>query len=218
VRSWLAEVESLRASGRDLSSYKGGALLRHFKQGQDASQVRADIVGINALGGVLNKTTVPAYVRSGTHQGRRKILAEGANLAETSVGARKLDRHQNQLLTITGDLANLGGVHVSNLEAVQNAYRLPVTSRQARRSLQGTMISGWHRAQKLAQKKGISERKAIEMAAVDGMMKRSLHRRGAPKAGLERRAFSKHTLGKAVPTQVRPFTRALRWLPRLRTR
>lgn len=212
IRQWLKEVEGMRASGKDLGTYQGGKLMRHFKPGQDASAVRADIVGINALGGVLNDRTVPAYVRSGTHQGRRKILAEGANLAETSAGARQLDRHNNRVLTITGDLANLGGVHVSDLEAVQNAYRLPVTSRQARHSLQGTIRSGWNRAMKIAKKQGISERKAIEMAAVDGMMKRSLRLSSAPRAPMERRAFSKGTLGKMQPRR-RPA--GLRWLPRL---
>lgn len=215
IKQWLAEVEALRASGQDLSRYQGGKLMGHFKQGQDASGVRADIVGVNALGGVLNKTTVPAYVRSGTHQGRRKILAEGANLAQTSAGARLLDRNKGQLLTVTGDLANLGGVHVSDLEAVQNGYRLPVTSPQARRSLQSTIRSGWNRAMKIAKQQGISERKAIERSAVDGMMKRSLHTNGAPRSRMERRAFSAGVAGKAQPLPARSRA-SLGWLPPLR--
>jgi glutamate dehydrogenase/leucine dehydrogenase len=157
----------------------------------DASQVRADIVGVNALGSVLNDKTVPAYVASGTHQGKRKIIAEGANLAETSEGARLLDRHRGRLLAIAGDLANLGGVHVSDLEAVQNMYNAPVTSVRAQRSLLGTMRSGWNRAMKIADERHVTERQAIELAAVDGMMKRSLHLAGAPTASLEKRAFTR---------------------------
>jgi len=191
VKQWLADVDAMRASGKDLASFKGGTLLKHFKAGMDASAVKADIVGINALGNVLNKKTVPVYVKSGTHQGRRKILAEGANLAETSAGARLLDRHQGKLLTVAGDLANLGGVHVSNLEAAQNTYKEQVTSGTAKKSLLGTMRAGWNRALKIATAKGVSERQAIELAAVDGMMKRSLQVPKAPRSSLERRVISK---------------------------
>lgn len=191
VKQWLAEVDAVRRSGQDLKQYAGGKLLAHFKAGMDASAVKADIVGLNAMGNVLNKDTVPAYVRSGTHQARRKILVEGANLAETREGARLLDRHQKKMLTVPGDLANLGGVHVSNLEAVQNVFQEGVSSRRAKFSLLGTMRSGWNRALKIARTKGVSERQAIELAAVDGMMKRSLHISSAPQANLERRVISK---------------------------
>jgi glutamate dehydrogenase (NAD(P)+) len=190
VKRWIQEVEALRASGQDLLTYQGGRFARQLRQGMDASQVRSDIVGVNALGSVLNDKTVPAYVASGTHQGRRKIIAEGANLAETSDGARLLDRHRGKLLAIAGDLANLGGVHVSDLEAVQNIYDAPVTSARAQRSLLGTMRSGWNRAMKIADQRHVTERQAIELAAVDGMMKRSLHLAGAPRASLEKRAFT----------------------------
>src|SRR5690606_24022921 len=116
----------------------------------DASEVRADIVGLNALGSVLNERTVPGYVRSGTHQGKRKILVEGANLAETTEGAALADRNARALLVVPGDLANLGGVHVSNLEAVQNLYGEIVTDGTARRSLGKTMRAGWRRATAIA--------------------------------------------------------------------
>ena len=191
VKQWLAQVDAMRAAGGDLATYQGGKLLRHFKEGLDASAVKADIVGINALGNVLNKKTVPAYVRSGTHQGRRKILVEGANLAETSQGARLLDRHRSKLLAVAGDLANLGGVHVSNLEAAQNTYKEGVSSRKAKLSLLGTVRAGWNRAIKLADRMKVTERKAIELAAVDGMMKRSLQLHGAPRASLEKRVISR---------------------------
>jgi len=214
VRAWLAEVEAVRASRQDLRTYQGGKLMGHFKAGQDASAVRCDIVGINALGNVLNKKTVPAYLHSGTHHGRRKILAEGANLAETAAGARLLDRHSKKLLAVAGDLANLGGVHVSNMEAVQNLFRIPVASRLAKRSLQGTMRSGWNRAMKIAGRLGISERKAIELSAVDGMMKRSLRLSGAPRSPMERRVFNRSKLSK-VRTPLNP---GLRWAMPRRTR
>ncbi len=191
VKQWLADVDAMRAKGEDLASFKGGTLLQHFKAGMDASKVKADIVGVNALGNVLNSKTVPAYVKSGTHQGRRKILAEGANLAETSDGARLLDRHQGKLLTVAGDLANLGGVHVSNLEAAQNTYGEQVSSGTAKRSLLGTVRAGWNRAMKIARTKKVSERQAIELAAVDGMMKRSLQLSTASRSSLERRVISK---------------------------
>jgi glutamate dehydrogenase (NAD(P)+) len=184
--TWLKEVDTLRQSGQDLLTYHGGRLASSLRPGMDAAEVRADIVGVNAMGSVLNETSVPRYVQSGTHQGRRKILTEGANLAETAEGARLLDHHQGQLLTIPGDLANLGGVHVSNLEAVQNLRGKPVTSPQARRSLLGTMRSGWNRALKLASQHRLTERQAIELSAVDGMMKRSLQLPRAPRSNLER--------------------------------
>jgi glutamate dehydrogenase len=187
---WIAEVEALRASGQDVLTYQGGRFATQLRVGMDASQVRADVVGVNALGSVLTDKTVPAYLASGTHQGKRKILAEGANLAETTEGARLLDRHQAKLLTIAGDLANLGGVHVSDLEAVQNVFGQAVSSLKARRSLQGTMRAGWNRAMKIAADKGVSERQAIELAAVDGMMQRSLQLKSAPRASLEQRVIS----------------------------
>jgi glutamate dehydrogenase (NAD(P)+) len=194
VKRWMAEVEKLRASGEDLRAYQSGRFAAHFREGMDVSEVRADIVGVNALGGVLNEKTVPAHLASGTTGGKRKIIVEGANLAETSEGARLLDRRRDQLLTVAGDLANLGGVHVSDLEAVQNVFGAPVTSAKARRSLLGTMRSGWNRAMKIASQKGVSERQAIELAAVDGMMKRSLHLSRAPKANLERRVLGRDVL------------------------
>ena len=214
VKQWLADVDAMRASGKDLASFKGGALLKQFKPGLDASAVKADIVGINALGNVLTSKTVPVYVKSGTHQGRRKILAEGANLAETSAGARLLDRHQGKLLAVAGDLANLGGVHVSNLEAAQNTYGEQVTSATAKRSLLGTVRAGWNRAMKIATTRKVSERQAIELAAVDGMMKRSLQLSTASRSSLERRVISKQArarsnaflmslgAGKLAPTQI----------------
>jgi glutamate dehydrogenase/leucine dehydrogenase len=210
VRKWIAEVEAMRTSGQDLRTYQGGRLMRFFKAGQDASAVRCDIVGINALGNVLNRDTVPAYVRSGTHHGRRKILSEGANLAQTAAGARLLDRHASRLLTVSGDLANLGGVHVSNMEAVQNSFLIPVTSLRARRSLLGTMRSGWNRAMKIADRLGISERKAIEFSAVDGMMKRSLNLKGAPRSPMERRVFGSAKLSNAKPRHSWAAPRSLR--------
>lgn len=191
IRRWLDEVETFRGSGKDIYAYQGGRLAKHFVKGMDASSVRADIVGINALGGVLNGGTVPAYLESGTHQGKVKILAEGANLAQTGKGSVLLDRHRDRLLTISGDLANLGGVHVSDLEAVQNTSRKAVTSERARRSLQGTMRVGWNKAVRLSQKQGVSIRKAIQLSAVDGVMKRSLHLKGAPLSNMAQRAFGR---------------------------
>jgi len=74
---------------------------------------------------------------------------------------------------------------------VQNIYSAPVTSARAQRSLLGTMRSGWNRAMKIADGRRVTERQAIELAAVDGMMKRSLHLAGAPTASLEKRAFTR---------------------------
>jgi glutamate dehydrogenase/leucine dehydrogenase len=194
LKKWIAEVDALRASGEDLRTYRGGRFAAQLREGLDASQLRADIVGVNALGGVLSERTVPAYLASGTHQGKRKIIVEGANLAETAEGARLLDKHRDRVLAVAGDLANLGGVHVSDLEAVQNLFGQPVSSERAQRSLLGTIRSGWGRAMKIADARGISERQAIELAAVDGMMRRSLQLRGAPRAGLERRVLARDTL------------------------
>jgi glutamate dehydrogenase len=194
IKAWLGEVETLRASGQDLKTYAGGRYASSFREGLDASQVKADIVGVNALGGVLSDKTVPRYLASGTHQGRRKIIVEGANLAETREGAKLLDRHSDKILTVPGDLANLDGVHVSDLEAVQNLFGQPVTSPRAQRSLLGTIRAGWNRAIKIAESRGISERQAIELSAVDGMMKRSLQVSGAPRASLEKRVLGREIL------------------------
>jgi glutamate dehydrogenase/leucine dehydrogenase len=193
VKAWLNEVDAFIASGQDIGSFEGGRLAGFFKPGADAADVRADIVGVNALGGVLTEKTVPRYVKSGTHQGKRKVLVEGANLAESAGGARKIDRAQSELLVVPGDLANLGGVHVSNLEGVQNLYQTEVSSDAARRSLSSTMRSGWRRAMKIADDRKLSERAAIELAAVDAMMKRSLQLPDAPRSSLEGRVLPRNT-------------------------
>src|SRR5690606_19737516 len=96
-RARLADVDALERSRGDLKDIRGGALLPMLRRGVDASEVRADIVGLNALGSDLNERTVPGYVRSGTHQGKRKILVEGANLAETTEGAALADRNARAL-------------------------------------------------------------------------------------------------------------------------
>ncbi len=191
VKAWLADVDAFIASGQDIGSFQGGRLAGSFKPGVDAADVRADIVGVNALGGVLTEKTVPRYVDSGTHQGKRKVLVEGANLAESAGGARKIDGARKTLLVVPGDLANLGGVHVSNLEGVQNLYQKEVSSEAARHSLQSTMRSGWRRAMAIADGRKLSERAAIELAAVDAMMKRSLQMSDAPRSSLEVRVLPK---------------------------
>ena len=202
VKAWLAEVDALIASGQDIGAFEGGRLAGQLQLGVDAADVRADIVGVNALGNVLTEKTVPRYVDSGTHAGRRKILVEGANLAETAGGAKKIDAARDTLLVVTGDLANLVGVHVSNLEGVQNRTGQAVSSEAARRSLQSTMRSGWRRAMAIADQRGLSERAAIELAAVDAMMKRSLQLPDAPKSSLEARV-----LGKRPPRVARVVAR-----------
>jgi glutamate dehydrogenase/leucine dehydrogenase len=191
IKAWLADVDAFIASGQDIKSFQNGKLAGSFKPGVDASEVRADIVGVNALGGVLTEKTIPRYATSGTHQGQRKILVEGANLAESAGGARRIDAARDALMVVPGDLANLGGVHVSNLEGVQNLYQRSVSSESARRSLQSTMRGGWKRAMAIADERGISERAAIELAAVDAMMKRSLQLPEAPRSSLEGRVLPK---------------------------
>ncbi|MCA9668130.1 MAG: Glu/Leu/Phe/Val dehydrogenase [Myxococcales bacterium] len=187
LATFKSDIDAIVSGKLDLASYNGGALLAHFKPGGDTADVKADIVGLNAMGNVLTANTVPRYVRSGTHRGKRKVLVEGANLAADAAGSRRLTRraYQKWLISVPGDLANVGGVHVSNLEAAQNAYHEVVTSPTAQRSLQKTIDAGWAAAMKLASKHGISEREAIELAAVDAMMKRSLHRQDAPIASVD---------------------------------
>jgi glutamate dehydrogenase/leucine dehydrogenase len=210
VKAWLAEVDAFIASGQDLGSFQGGRLAASFKPGLDAADVRADIVGVNALGGVLTEKTVPRYIASGTHQeGKRKVLVEGANLAESAGGARKIDRAKDSLLVVPGDLANLGGVHVSNLEGVQNLHQTEVSSEAARHSLSSTMRSGWRRAMRIADDRKLSERAAIELAAVDAMMKRSLQLPDAPRSSLEGRVLPKTArrtalAGRTARTSARP--------------
>ncbi|HEU5059806.1 MAG TPA: hypothetical protein VFU21_24915 [Kofleriaceae bacterium] len=187
VKAWLADVDRFLASRQDIATFEGGRLAGQLQVGLDASEIRADIVGLNALGNVLTEETVPRYAASGTHRASRKILVEGANLAETEGGAEKIDEARGELLVVAGDLANLGGVHVSNLEGVQNLYRRAVSSKAARKSLLRTVRAGWSRAMAIADERGISERAAIELAAVDAMMKRSLQLPDAPKTSLEAR-------------------------------
>ncbi len=191
VKAWLAEVEALRSSKADLASFKGGKLAKHFDQDLDIAQVKADIVGNNALGNVLTEKTVTQSLKAGTHSGKRRIHVEGANLAETAGGAKLIDTHRSKLLVVPGDLANLGGVHVSNLEAVQNLYGEAVTSGKAKTSLLGTIRAAWNKVVKLSKTQGITERMAVERVAVDGMMKRSLQQKAAPNSSLERRVISK---------------------------
>src|SRR5690606_14266938 len=143
-----------------------------------------------ALGSVLTEETVPQYVRSGTHAGGRKVIVEGANLAPTAGGARLIDQNARSMLVVSGELAHNRGVHVSNLEAVQNLYSEEVTSKTARRSLSNTMRSDFRRAMEIADTRGVSERASIELAAVDALMKRSLQRQDAPRRSLERGVIS----------------------------
>lgn len=183
IAAWIDQVDALRASGEDLAKFQGGALKPFFHQGMDASEVKADIVGVNALGGTLNEKTIPRYVDSGTHQGFRKIIVEGANLAETERAAALLDTHQGKLLAVPGDLANVGGVHVSNLEAAQNARGRPIGETEARRSLSRSMGTAWRRAMSDADARGVSERQAIEQLGVGRLMERSLHLSNASENG-----------------------------------
>ena len=194
VRAFMADVDAARSSGKGLDAWEGGRLLAHLDGGKGVDHYRADIVGMNAMGDVLNDKSVPRLVASGTHQGQRKIIVEGANLAETTEGARLLDHHRGALLTVPGDLANLGGVHVSNLEAAQNVFGEAVSDDKARRSLLSTMRAGYKRGQSFSIQHGVSERAGFELAAVDAMMKRSLQLRGAPRTSVERRVISKATL------------------------
>jgi glutamate dehydrogenase (NAD(P)+) len=196
--AWLASVNIARASGEDLLTTQGGRFAGSFKRGVGAATLRADIVGVNALGDVLNKDTVPAYVESGTHQGHRKIIVEGANLAETTEGARLLDLHREHLLTVPGDLANLGGVHVSNLEAAQNLFHEAVSDARAQKSVRHAISAAWTRSMKLATKYNLSERSAIELSATDGLMKRSLQLKGAPKASVEELVISPEAVSRAA--------------------
>ncbi|RMG12845.1 MAG: Glu/Leu/Phe/Val dehydrogenase [Planctomycetota bacterium] len=196
VRAWVEAVDELRRSGADLREFRGGALLEGFERGGDVSRVRADVVGYNALGGVLNAESVPALAASGTPSGKRKIIVEGANLAETSEGAKALDAHRSRLLAIPGDLANLGGVHVSNLEAVQNRYGEVVTSEEARASLERTIAEGWKRARALAETHGVTLREAIELLSVDEMLKRSLQRPDAHRVSLEKGTVSPEAIAR----------------------
>jgi glutamate dehydrogenase (NAD(P)+) len=175
VAAWLADVDALRASGESLKTFQGARLAPYFHEGMDASAVKADIIGVNALGGTINEQTIPAYLQSGTHQGLRKILVEGANLAETAKAAALLDTHRAGILAVPGDLANVGGVHVSNLEAAQNVRGRPITDEQARRSLSRSMGTAWRRAVVDADTRGVSERHAIEQLGVARLMERSLH-------------------------------------------
>lgn len=196
VREWLGQVEELRRSGGDLRSFEGGRLHEHFRRGLEVSSVKLDIVGYNAMGGSLNERTVPELARSGTTAGRRKIVVEGANLAETAAGAEALDRLSRRIVTIPGDLANLGGVHVSNLEGIQNSWLTEVSDEAARRSLEETMRSGWDRARALARERGVSERVAIELLAVEEAMRRSLQRENATRNSLEARVVSPEALAR----------------------
>ncbi len=220
-KAWVDRVQAMRAQGADLRTFAGGALMKGFAPNRGATSLRVDIVGINALGGTLNKATVPDLVRSGTTSGRAKVVVEGANLAETSEGARLLDAARGKVVTIPGDLANLGGVHVSNLEAVQNTSGQVVSNAAARASLQETIATAWSEAEVLSGKLGVSMRAAIQLLATDRMMKRSLGRADAVRVPLERRVLGPRA-GKSAAVQrllrrpgLQPRSRAA--FPRKRT-
>jgi glutamate dehydrogenase len=232
VKAWVDAVEELRASGADLKTYKGGELFRSFKAGADVSTLKVDVVGYNAMGNALTESTVPALAKAGTTSGKRKVIVEGANLAETAEGARALDALKGKLVAIPGDLANLGGVHVSNLEAVQNRFGEVVTSEEARRSLEKSIGSGWERALALSETHGVSIRKAIELLSADELMKRSLQRNDATKTDIERGLISEEAIQRyqarvsegvagvqRVLERLKPFRRVdgtVRWNPALK--
>jgi hypothetical protein len=190
VRAWVEAVEELRSSRGDLKTFRNGELYRSFVKNGDVSTMRVDVVGYNALGNVLTEKSVPTLAEAGPTNGKRKVIVEGANLAETAEGAKALDKLRGRLLTVPGDLANLGGVHVSNLEALQNRYGEVVTNEEARRSLEETVRSGWERAAELSERHGVSMRKAIELLSAEELMKRSLQRPDATRNSLERGVIS----------------------------
>jgi glutamate dehydrogenase/leucine dehydrogenase len=169
----------------DLAHYKGGELAKGFTKDKDASEVRADIVGLNALGNVITTKTVKRYVKSGTTNGMRKILTEGANLAETKSGARRADRNADKLIVIPGVLANLAGVHVSDLELLQNSSGEVISSERAKASVESIITNGFNEAVELAKKQKISIRKAIERHAWHAARLRMAHTADAPRVDLE---------------------------------
>lgn len=152
-------------------------LADYFIAGQDASEIKADIVGVNAIGNVLTEKTVPVYADTGTHRGLRKVIVEGANLAETEKGTRLIDARTDKLIVVPGDLANRGGVTMSDIELAMNAYKRPISDTVARAALEKMMRQDWKRGMKIADREGLSERKAIERMGAEGMLRRALGRK-----------------------------------------
>lgn len=105
IKSWVRRVDKILRSKQDISKT---ALAKQFRAHADISSVKADIDGHNARARVLTRESVRKYAEMGTHQGKRRIKAEGSNGTETSDGAAELDRRQNQFIVIPGAMANFG--------------------------------------------------------------------------------------------------------------
>jgi glutamate dehydrogenase/leucine dehydrogenase len=190
-QQWAAHMGDPKKAAPNLKTFQGGELMKGFTKGKSVFTVKADIVGVNALGGTVTQKAVGDLLKSGTSKGKAKVYVEGANLAATSRGAAALDRAKSKIIAVPGDLANLGGVHVSNIEALQNSTGRVVSNEAARSSLNNVIAKAWTEAGTLAKKHNISIRAGVELLATSRMMKTTLQKSDATKIDLKSQIFAK---------------------------
>ena len=190
-QQWAAHMRDPKKAAPNLKTFKGGELMKGFTKGKSVFTVKADIVGVNALGGTVTQKAVGNLLKSGTTNGKAKVYVEGANLAATTRGAAALDKAKAKIIAVPGDLANLGGVHVSNIEALQNSTGRVVSNEAARGSLNNVIAKAWSEAGTLAKKHNISIRAGVELLATSRMMKTSLQKSDATKIDLKSQIFAK---------------------------
>lgn len=206
-QQWAKHMGDPKKSAPNLRTFQGGSLMKGFTQGKSVFTVKADIVGVNALGGTVTEKAVGDLLSSGTSKGKAKVYVEGANLAATTKGAAALDRASAKIIAVPGDLANVGGVHVSNIEALQNSSGRVVSNEAARKSLDNVIAKAWGEAGALAKRHKISIRAGVELLATSRMMKTSLQKTDATKIDLMAQIFGKRlsantgakTIFKAIP-------------------
>lgn len=201
VGMWFARLASRRGVAITAMSDAGGAirsdtglnmikLQKHVKQHgtvagfQDKGvvaidpkalwSVKADIVVPAAIEGQLNKDTLPQILEAGTTSGKKKIVLEGANEAATADGEKFMNEHRDELLSLPGTLANVGGVGTSGIERVQNATGKAIGRRASMAELKDMMYGTFDRVFERHQSGSLSMREATYAEAFEKMYQRRL--------------------------------------------
>lgn len=199
VGMWFARLASRRGVAITAMSDAGGAirsdaglnmikLQKHVKQHgtvagfqdkgvvaidpKDLWSVQADIVVPAAIEGQLNGVTLPQILEAGTTSGKKKIVLEGANEAATAEGEKFMNEHRDELLSLPGTLANVGGVGTSGIERVQNATGKAIGRRASMAELKDMMYGTFDRVFERHQSGSLSMREATYAEAFEKMYER----------------------------------------------